>query len=266
MKSEITISVIIPCYNSEKTISACLNSVLTQSESVDEIVVIDDGSTDNSSNIVKEIFQRAKGTIKLNLYQQNNSGPSVARNRGIQLATCSHIAFLDADDEWFVDHIYTVKFFLSKNIDYKIVATKYLSAPIVFTGEVLFERMLLKNYFFTPCIIVNKDLFFDSEVFNEKMKYAEDYYLWLNIIFKNKGYLLDYVGARNITSKRPFGEKGLSSNLRAMHKGVLNCYNSLYLNNMIDFRTYLKIKNIERIKYLRRRMLTFLHKITVNEY
>lgn len=260
MKLEITISVIIPCYNSEKTINTCLKSVLEQSERIDEIVVIDDGSTDESVNIIKKIFNTIETAIKLNLYEQKNSGPSVARNKGIQLSTSTHIAFLDSDDKWFLDHIKNSKYFLNNNRDYKMVATKYLSAPIASSGEISFKKMLFKNYFFTPCIILNKDLFLINEGFNEKMKYAEDYYLWLNIIFKNKAYLLDYVGSGNIISKRPFGDQGLSSNLQAMHNGVLNCYNNLYLNKMINFKTYLKVKNVERIKYLRRQILTFLYK------
>ena len=256
----ITISVIIPCYNSEKTILACLKSVLVQSDRVDEIIVVDDGSTDKSVAILKKLFQSEDSSIKFILFEQKNSGPSVARNKGIQLSTSNHVAFLDSDDEWFLDHIYTIKSFLKLNLGYKMVATKYLSIPIKLKGEVLFKKMLFKNYFFTPCIVLNKDLFLNYKGFNENMKYAEDYYLWLNIIFKNKAYLLDYIGAGNIVHKRPFGDEGLSSDLIAMHHGVLECFRNLYSNKIIDLGTYYVIINFERVKYFRRIVLSHFYK------
>ena len=146
MNSKVTISVIIPCYNSEKTITTCIKSVLAQTDRVDEIIVVDDGSTDKSVNVVKDLFQSTSSLTKLILHEQRNSGPSAARNKGIQLSISSHVAFLDSDDEWFLDHIYTVKSFLKKNPGYKMIATKYLSIPIKFTGEVLFKKMLFKKF------------------------------------------------------------------------------------------------------------------------
>jgi glycosyltransferase involved in cell wall biosynthesis len=260
MKSGITISVIIPCYNSEKTIKSCIESVLTQTECVNEIVVIDDGSTDESVNIIKEVFKNTNKQLRFILDEQKNQGPSAARNNGVALASFSHIAFLDSDDEWFPDHIRISKQFLENNPEYKITATKYLAIPTKFSGEVLFNKLLIKNYLSTPCVILDRECFWDNGGFNEKMKYSEDYYLWLNVVFKNRLYKIDYIGAKNIDYKRPFGDKGLSSNLLEMHNGVLNCYNSLYFNKMIDFKTYFKIKNIEKIKHLRRIVLTLLHK------
>ncbi|WP_343616109.1 glycosyltransferase family A protein [Flavobacterium sp.] len=260
MNSIITISVIIPCYNSEKTIKKCLESVLAQSTTVDEIIVVDDGSTDDSVNIIRELFKKIESNVKVTLYEQRNSGPSAARNKGVYLSTSTHIAFLDSDDEWFLEHIFTIKTFLSQNLCYKMIGTKYLSIPIAFSGEVSLRKMIFKNHFFTPCIVIDKDLFLKNEGFSENMKYAEDYYLWLNIISKNKAYLLDYVGAGNIVNKKPFGDHGLSSNLLEMHKGVLYCFNNLYLNKKIDLKTYFVIKNFEKIKYFRRIILSFLYK------
>jgi glycosyltransferase involved in cell wall biosynthesis len=259
MKSAVTISVIIPCYNSEMTIKACVESVLAQTVNVNEIIVVDDGSSDGSIPIIKEVFKNSIEDIKFILQEQKNQGPSVARNKGVKLSTSNYVAFLDSDDEWHLDHIRKVKEFLEKNFEYKIVATKYLSGPVKFSGEITFEKLLLKNYLLTPCVVLNKDCFWEFEGFNEKMKYVEDYYLWLKITFKNKVYLLDYIGAQNIEYKRPFGAKGLSSNMVAMHKGVLYCYESLCSKKMINYKTYLVLKNIEKIKYFRRKLLTFIH-------
>lgn len=259
MNSVITISVVIPCYNSEKTIKACIDSILNQTEHVNELIIIDDGSTDKSVDIIKELLKNVNNQIKFILKEQKNQGPSAARNDGVAVASSSHVAFLDSDDEWFPDHIRISKQFLEKNSEYKIIATKYLAIPSKFSGEVSFKKLLLKNYLSTPCVVLNKDCFWENGGFNEKMKYSEDYYLWLNIVFKNKLFKIDYIGAKNIDYKRPFGDKGLSANLLEMHKGVLNCYNCLYDNKMIDFMTYFKIKNIEKMKHLRRLILTYLH-------
>lgn len=258
--NSVTISAIIPCYNSEKTIIECLKSVLNQSERVDEIIVVDDGSTDNSVNLIKDLFKTEQDSIKVILHEQKNAGPSKARNIGVQLSTSTFVAFLDSDDEWFVDHIGIVKKFLYQNPNYKMAATKYLSMPIAFSGEVSLKKMIFKNHFFTPCIIMEKKMFLENNGFNENMKHAEDYDLWLKVISNNKAYLLDYYGAGNIVRKRPFGDHGLSSNLLEMHKGVLDCYTNLYLNKKLDFVTYFMIKKYEKVKYFRRIALSFKNK------
>lgn len=256
----ISISVIIPCYNSSKTIRNCIKSIIEQSEPVDEIIIVDDGSTDQTLNIIYDIMINFENQVKFIIFEQNNSGPSIARNKGIQLSNCNYIAFLDSDDEWLIDHIKNIKKFLSKNIDYKIVATKYLSAPFTYTGEILFDKLLYRNYFLTPCTVISKNIFSTCHYhyFKEEMKYAEDYYLWLNIIHKNKGFVIDYIGAKNIINKMPFGDKGLSKNLKAMHNGVLFCYEQLYENKIINYKKFVFVKIFEKIKYLRRYILTLI--------
>lgn len=86
------ISVIIPMYNAEKTIKRTLNSLLSQTFSNIEIIVVDDGSTDASASIVKQYDSRVK------YFYQSNSGVSSARNKGIQMATGEYVAFCDSDD------------------------------------------------------------------------------------------------------------------------------------------------------------------------
>ena len=90
----ISISVVIPAYNAAKSISRTIESVLAQSRRADEIIVVDDGSTDQTARRIKEF-----GSDVCYIYQEN-AGPSVARNRGIEAAGSEWIAFLDADDEW----------------------------------------------------------------------------------------------------------------------------------------------------------------------
>jgi glycosyltransferase involved in cell wall biosynthesis len=254
MKAEITISVIIPCYNAENTILNCIKSILSQSQPVAEIIIVDDGSTDNSVNIITEFFKKLD--VKYIVHQQKNSGPSIARNKGVALSSGSHIAFIDSDDEWLQDHILLIKEFLKNNIQYSIVSTKYFSAAVKYYGQISFEKLLFKNCLLTPCVVINKDCFFKSGGFNEKMKYCEDYFLWLDIAFKNKVYLLDYIGAKNVNDKRPFGDTGLSSNLALMHQGVLECYEEIYKKRRISKTKFFILNNIEKVKYLRRRIIS----------
>ncbi|MDY0987398.1 putative glycosyltransferase EpsH [Flavobacterium sp. ACN2] len=251
MKNIVTISAVVPIYNSQKTIAKCLESILSQTENVNEIIIVDDGSVDRSVAIANEVLKSVHG-IMIVLVEQENAGPSAARNKGVSLATSSHIAFLDSDDIWSPDHIRNVKEFFQENDSFKIVATKYLGAPISYVGEIFLKKMLYKNYFLTPCVVLKKDVFFEVGGFNEEMSFAEDYFLWLSIISNNRGYLLDYVGAANVDDKKVFGQNGLSSNLRLMHEGVLQCYKNLYSNKLINYKTYIKIIFFEKIKYLRR--------------
>lgn len=93
--SEIKVSVIIPVYNAEKYLKECLDSVISQSLKEIEIICIDDGSTDNSLEILKEYTQNDNRIIVL---QQKNSGAGVARNRGLKIAKGEYLSFLDSDD------------------------------------------------------------------------------------------------------------------------------------------------------------------------
>ena len=89
------ISVVIPLYNKEKYIKRAIESVLNQTFQKFEIIVVNDGSTDKSAEIVQNIKDP-----RIRLINQKNAGVSAARNRGIQEAKYEYIAFLDADDFW----------------------------------------------------------------------------------------------------------------------------------------------------------------------
>lgn len=106
------LSIIIPVYNAAPLLNRCLDSIFNQTTQYTyEVILVDDGSTDNSIEIIKS--RKEKNII---LYQQKNSGPSVARNKGIELAKGGFIAFLDADDYWNNGYIeQTVSFLLNNN-------------------------------------------------------------------------------------------------------------------------------------------------------
>ena len=89
------VSVIIPAYNNETYIEKCLQSVTEQSYENLEILVINDGSSDQTEELIREAQQQDK---RIQLFTQKNSGVSVSRNRGIDAATGTYLNFVDADD------------------------------------------------------------------------------------------------------------------------------------------------------------------------
>ena len=115
-------SVVIPVYNTEAWIEKTLKAVLGQTFSDFEIILVDDGSTDNSVSIADSFH-----TQKLKIIKQCNSGVSVARNAGIAEAKGKYIAFLDADDYWFDDHLAEAKNFFDTFDNYPW----YSSTPII---------------------------------------------------------------------------------------------------------------------------------------
>ena len=108
MQATPAVSVVIPLYNKGPYIARALNSVLAQTSQDYEVIVVDDGSTDDGADVVKEFKDH-----RIRLIQQDNQGVSAARNRGIEAANADLIAFLDADDEWLPG-------FLGKIIDLRI--------------------------------------------------------------------------------------------------------------------------------------------------
>lgn len=90
------VSIIIPAFNAEKFIAETIQSVLAQTYSSWELIIVDDGSTDNTANIIKTFFQNDR----IRYCYQPNAGVSAARNKGIELSKGEYLAFLDADDLW----------------------------------------------------------------------------------------------------------------------------------------------------------------------
>lgn len=108
---KIDVSVIIPIYNGALLIDRCLNSVFAQQTHYTmEVIVIDDGSTDNSVELIKSRKEK-----NIFIVQQKNAGPAAARNKGIDAATANYIAFIDADDYWMPLFIEETVNFLENN-------------------------------------------------------------------------------------------------------------------------------------------------------
>ena len=113
-------SVVIPLYNKEHYIAGTLRSVLTQTFPDYEVIVVDDGSTDNSLQACKTVQ-----SDKIRIVQQANQGVSAARNKGIELAAGEYICFLDADDTWHPDYLQNIETIVQKYPQSDIFVTAY---------------------------------------------------------------------------------------------------------------------------------------------
>lgn len=250
------VSVIIPAYNSSKTILNTLLSVKKQHYDTIEVIVIDDGSVDDTATIVEQ-FSEQNGDLNILLIKRKNGGVSVARNIGLKRATGDLIAFLDSDDEWLEDKLKKQIQVLEKNKDIDLLGTCRNGEIQGFTSdksliEISFRQLLFKMYFITPTVIFRKKLLQDIGYFNEKKKFCEDADFFLRIAYEKKCFLLNESLVVTGGGKAHFGESGLSSNLLEMEKGELQNFMDLLSKKQISFLVCVGISIFSFLKFLRR--------------
>jgi len=190
----VSVSVVIPTYNRYHILKRALESVYAQSYPAFEVIVIDDGSSDNTAQI-QEDFPNIK------YFYQNNSGVSSARNLGIKKAVNKWIAFLDSDDEWHENklqeqvtfHKNNPKTLMSYTNEKWIrdgVAVKVPKKFRKFGGEIFTE--CLSHCIIAPsATMIHKTLLERVGVFDENLEVCEDYDLWLRVALENEIGLVD---------------------------------------------------------------------------
>ncbi len=189
------VSVIIPTYNRGWIVQKAIDSVLDQSFSDFELIVVDDGSTDNSKNIL-----HAYGD-KITVIAQQNKGVSAARNRGINVARGEYIAFLDSDDTWFPEKLSVQTRFFNKHPDSRICQTEEIwirNHKRVNPGKrhkkysgMIFENSLALCLISPSAVMMQKSLFETVGLFDESLPACEDYDLWLRITCRVPVHLID---------------------------------------------------------------------------
>lgn len=231
------VSVVIPVYNSGKTALIALKSVLIQTYIHWEIILVDDGSKDNSFFFIKSYLEKLppEQYDKIRLFRQVNKGPSSARNLGIEKAKGEYIAFLDSDDEWDKDKLQIqIEYFNNDNLlCFCGAAFGKRRFPSHLKSQVIsFKKALFKNYFSTPTVVVKSQILKNIR-FDVNQKYSEDYKLWLQIAYQYKCIYINSVLAKNQSGKSDYGDSGLSANLWQMEKGEISNYIYLYNSNSI---------------------------------
>jgi len=253
------VSVVIPCYNSEETIVACIESVRNQTYKTVEILIIDDGSTDHSSERITTYMKEHGHPANLKLLSQQNAGPSAARNKGVNIASGDWIAFLDADDYWMPEKLHIQMKCLEEHPDVALVGVQSNSYTIANSDHfslLTFKQMLFKNHFKTSGVVLRKSVALETP-FDEKMKYSEDYRAWLIIAAKYKVGIVNMALCGSISNKRVFGASGLSANLSAMQRGEISNYQHLYDRKYIGTGTYVASIGYSYLRYVRRIIITF---------
>lgn len=184
----MAISVVIPVYNRPIELQRSVESILNQTVSVDEIIIIDDGSSDNTADVIQTLVQHNSVIKSLS---QTNQGVSAARNQGIKKAKGEWIAFLDSDDEWlpqkieiFLKHIQQqpgCQLFHSDEIWIRNGVRVNAMKKHKKRGGLIFKHCLPLCVISPSACIIHKDLFDKVGLFDETLPACEDYDLWLRI-------------------------------------------------------------------------------------
>lgn len=176
------ISVIIPLYNKEHYIENTIKSVLYQTFSDFEVIVINDGSTDNSTKIVESFTDS-----RIKLIMQKNKGVSAARNRGIREAIGDFIAFLDADDTWYPDYLETMIKLSQQYPSYSVFCVAQKNRPIYTLPQgvsIIRDFCSYPYIFWTGALLIKNNVLKEVGGFRVGVQLGEDTDMWLRISCK----------------------------------------------------------------------------------
>ncbi len=202
------ISVIIPLYNKAEYVSRALDSILSQSFDDFELIVVDDGSTDGSPDVVRGYQDR-----RLRLIQQENAGPGAARNRGVKEAQGTYVAFLDADDEWMPDYLKRSYETLQQHPECDVcVSSRTIKAEgkVIHSVECI-SGLIGRDYsgawqltssisdrelehiiraFQPGSVFMSRQLYLDLGGYSEVNHFGEDWHLWIRLFLSYRIYFL----------------------------------------------------------------------------
>ncbi len=197
-ENKMTVSVVIPAYNNQQYLCRSIDSVLAQTRPADEIIVVDDGSTDDTASVIQSYGD------KVRYLQQENAGASAARNTGIEAATGNWIAFLDADDEWLPEKLQCQLTLLQQHPSLVWITANYEEclceekrrAPhtppaqcLSFTGgrdyyESYFQAICQYQWGHTNCMMIQNRVLQEVGLFCTDLKKANDIDMWLRVAYR----------------------------------------------------------------------------------
>lgn len=266
------ISIIIPIFNSEKTLSRCLNSIKAQTYDDFEVIMVNDGSTDNSAQICGEY---CKEDSRFKLFTQENSGPSVARNKGIEEASSKYLSFIDADD-WIEPDTLEQFYNAAEETDADITVCSYVSEtnkgsikqkssempPGIYTEqdcrEIALNSICNRTKGVCPFswvrFVKREVLQMSGYMFNTKIHRSEDFLLWTQVTFKinricliTDKYLYHYVmNEESITHKYIENYWGMVKSIYDEFKKTLPQEEEVIkkVNYAFMLRTYTALHNV----------------------
>lgn len=188
------ISVIIPTFNRQEYILRAVESVMNQTFQDFELIIIDDGSIDNTQKLIEDYIQSNNIKNKIIYEKIENSGVSAARNFGLRMAKGEWIAFLDSDDEWIDKKLEFQNDFIINNPELKIVHGEEIwirngvrvnqkKIHQKFGGKI-FQKCLALCLISPSAVMISKDVLNENRGFDEDYVVCEDYDLWLKITSK----------------------------------------------------------------------------------
>jgi glycosyltransferase involved in cell wall biosynthesis len=203
------VSVIIPTYHRAFIVRQSIDSVLQQTYRDYEIIVVDDGSTDDTREVLKSYGDKIRYDYKA------NGGISSARNRGLEIAGGDYVAFLDSDDFWKPEKLQKQMTFFEANPEYGMVATRCLTNTVDrnFTTVSINKRrrygksgwvykdLFYRNFIRTSSVVVRRECFDQLGVFDESLPRCEEIDMWLRIAKKYPiGFINDIL---TVYTRRP---------------------------------------------------------------
>lgn len=251
------ITVVIPAYNAAEFIADCLASVASQTFTDFDVVVVDDGSTDETARIAHSILLSRKFR-SMRILSKPNGGVSSARNAGVLAAEGEWVAFLDSDDTWHPEKLRKQVDFLKENpsVDFVGCNRNDEEPYFIFRGRsnVLIPewKLYLKMYPQTSTALIKKSLLLDAGLYDESMRYAEDGDLWLRLAAKGNIHVINESLVVTGGWKANYGASGLSANLPRMHAGVLVSLRKAHAEGRVGIVACVLLTLLELVKYRRR--------------
>jgi len=246
-KNNRLVSVIIPTYNRGWILKEAIESVLAQDFVEFELIVVDDGSTDNTRDILNEYKE------DIIICRQPNKGVSAARNLGIASASGSFIAFLDSDDLWLPDKLSIQIAFFEAHEDALVCQTEetWIRNGVrvnpkkrhqKFSGHI-FQDSLSLCLISPSAVMIKRSLFEEIGLFDESLPACEDYDLWLRISCQYPVYLID----TPLIIKRG-GHADQLSRLPALDKYRIQALKKIIESNLLSKEQYLAAVKILKEK------------------
>jgi glycosyltransferase involved in cell wall biosynthesis len=265
MRRVIPVSVVMPTYNAAPTIVRAINSVLNQTCLPQEVIVIDDGSSDDTNRLLESLVSSSK-IVPIHLVRnEENVGPGSARNQGWSSSLGSYIAFLDSDDSWHPEKLEIQFNWMRRNPDILITGHKCevcvdanLSYQTVNESDFSIRRyglgsFLVGNKLSTPTVMISKSL---HHRFTNGQRYCEDYNLWLDIVADgNEVVWLNCT--LTFLHKAKYGMGGLSGKIWSMEKGELAAIYNLRRKRKVGYSVWVVFSIWSLLKFMRRLVNSF---------